>query len=340
MGIRAGLPTGLVPPVKVALARAINTMPRGDTTHGAHLFEPKWDGYRSVAVRDDQGATLWSRQGKELSGYFPELCSAIVSAVPPGCVIDGEAVIWSQGRLNFTALQQRLGAGPKTLPGLVAASPANYVAFDVLAVAGHDARDLPLSQRRALLEELANVWEPPLSLSPATTDREIAAQWFEDLPPTGIEGLIIKDLNQPYTPGARSWLKLKHRETLDIICGAVIGPINQPSEIVAGLVLDGKLRIVGRSTPLKARDSRELARWLHPPVGGHPWPARVKGTALDRFNRDKEPVTLTLVEPLVVEVSADTAWSGRSFRHPLRLLRARPELSTADVTLPDGLHQG
>ncbi|MDQ0733246.1 hypothetical protein QFZ57_004105 [Arthrobacter sp. B1I2] len=111
-------------------------------------------------------------------------------------------------------------------------------------------------------------------------------------------------------------MKLKHRETLDIICGAVIGPITQPSEVVAGLVLDGKLRIVGRSTPLKTRESRELARWLQTPVGEHPWPIVVKGTALDRFNRDKEPVVLTLVEPLVVEVSADTAWSGRSFRHP------------------------
>lgn len=340
MEVRAEMPAGLVPPVKVALARAVTTMPRGDAAHRSLLFEPKWDGYRCVAVRDDRGATLWSRQGKELTGYFPELCSAIVSAVPPGCVIDGEAVIWSQGRLNFTALQQRLGAGPKTLPGLVVAAAANYVAFDVLAVAGHDARDLPLSQRRALLEELTNGWEPPLSLSPATTDREIAAQWFKDLPPAGIEGLVIKDLNQPYTPGARSWLKLKHRETVDIICGAVIGPITQPSEVVAGLVLDDKLRIVGRSTPLKTRESLELARWLHPPAGEHPWPTTVKGTALDRFNRDKEPVALTLVEPVVIEVSADTAWSGRSFRHPLRLLRVRPELSPADVTLPDRLPPG
>ena len=279
-------------------------------------------------------------KARKLTGYFPELSSAVVSAVPPGCVIDGEAVIWSQDRLNFTALQQRLGAGPKTLPGLVTVTPASYVAFDVLAVAGHDARDLPLSQRRALLEELANGWEPPLSLSPTTMDRDIAAQWFEDLPPTGIEGLVIKDLNQPYTPGARSWLKLKHRETVDIILGAVIGPITQPYEVVAGLVLDGELRIVGRSTPLKTRESRELARWLQPPLGEHPWPAVVKGTAIDRFNRDKEPVTLTLVEPLVVEVSADNAWSGRSFRHPLRLLRARPELSPADVMLPDRLHSG
>jgi ATP-dependent DNA ligase len=340
MDLTTGLPAGLRPPVKVALARAIAKMPRSDTTHGALLFEPKWDGYRCIAIRDDRRATLWSRQGKELTGYFPELCSAVAAAVPPGCVIDGEAVIWSQGRLNFTALRQRLGAGPKTLPGLVAATPASYVAFDVLAVAGHDARDLPLSQRRALLEELGNAWKPPLSLSPTTTDPAVAAQWFEDLPHTGIEGLVIKDLNQPYTPGARSWLKLKHRETVDIICGAVIGPITQPSEVVAGLVLDGQLRIVGRSTPLKARDSRELARWLHPPLGEHPWPTSVKGTTLDRFNRDKEPVALTLVEPVVVEVSDDTAWSGRSFRHPLRLLRARPELSPADVTLPDRLHAG
>jgi hypothetical protein len=76
-------------------------------------------------------------------------------------------------------------------------------------------------------------------------------------------------------------MKLKHRETLDIICGAVIGPITQPSEVVAGLILNGELRIVGRSTPLKTRESRELARWLQPPKGQHPWPAIVKGTALD-----------------------------------------------------------
>lgn len=315
-------------------------MPNAGTLPGTLLFEPKWDGYRCVAARDDDGATLWSRQGKELTGYFPEICSAVVSAVPPGCVIDGEAVIWSQGRLNFDALQQRLGAGPRTLPGLVRAAPANYVAFDVLAVAGHDARDLPLSDRRALLAELATGWEPPLSLSPTTTDRRVAERWLEELPYTGIEGLVIKGTNQQYTPGARSWMKLKQRETLEIICGAVIGPISQPSEIVAGLILDGELRIVGRSTPMKTREGRELARWLHPPRGEHPWPAIVKGTTLDRFNRDKEPVALTLVEPLVVEVSADTAWSGRSFRHPLRILRARPELSPADVALPARLHAG
>ena len=271
------------------------------------------------------------------NGYFPEFTAPLASDVPPGCVVDGEAVIWAGGRLDFSALQQRLGAGPRSLPGLVRQTPASYVAFDVLAVAGHDARGLPLSQRWALLEELARGWEPPLSLSPATTDPDEAARWFEDLPHTGIEGLVIKGTDQPYTPGARAWLKLKHRETVEIICGAVIGPITEPREVVAGLVLDGELRIVGRSTPLKTTAARELARWLQPPRGAHPWPATVKGTTLDRFNRDKGPVALTLVEPVAVEVSADTAWSGRSFRHPLRVLRARPELSPKDIILPDML---
>jgi ATP-dependent DNA ligase len=215
-------------------------------------------------------------------------------------VVDGEAVIWAGGRLDFSALQQRLGAGPKTLPGIVRQAPASYVAFDVLAVAGHDARALPFSERRGLLEELARGWEPPLSLSPATTD---AARWFEDLPRTGIEGLVIKGSDQPYTPGARSWLKLKHRETVEIICGAVIGPITEPREVVAGLVLDGELRIVGRSTPLKTAAARELARWLQPPRGAHPWPATVKGTTLDRFNCDKDSATLErLLTRLAVSV--------------------------------------
>ncbi|WP_260680745.1 ATP-dependent DNA ligase [Arthrobacter sp. KBS0703] len=204
---------------------------------------------------------LWAQQNR----YFPELTEAIAAAVPPECVVDGEAVIWSGDQLDFSALQQRLGASPKALPGLVREAPANYVAFDVLAVAGHDAWDLPLHQRRTLLEELATGWEPPLSLSPTTTDPDVAAQWFEELPRTGIEGLIIKGTDQPYTPGVRSWLKLKHRETVEVVCGAVIGPITRPSEVVAGLVLDGELRIVGRSSPLKGAEARELARWLRPP---------------------------------------------------------------------------
>jgi ATP-dependent DNA ligase len=197
----SGLPADLVPPLKVALARAVTRMPRAAALPGSLSYEPKWDGYRCVAIHDNQGVTLWSRQGKELTGYFPELTAALASDIPPGCVVDGEAVIRAGGRLDFSALQQRLGAGRKTLPGLVRQTPARYVAFDVLAVAGHDARALPLSQRRALLEELARGWAPPLSLSPATTDPDEAATWFEDLPHTGMEGWSSKATTSPTHQG-------------------------------------------------------------------------------------------------------------------------------------------
>ncbi|MDQ4047609.1 MAG: ATP-dependent DNA ligase, partial [Actinomycetota bacterium] len=240
----------------------------------------------------------------------------------------------SEGRLYFEALQQRLSAGKDKLRALVNDLPASFVGFDVLGVAGQDARGLPLLDRRALLEELASVWSPPLSLSPQTTDRDLALQWFEDLAGAGLEGIVTKSGSQRYAGGQRIWLKAKHLSELDVVCGAVIGPIDRPTELVAGLPIGGELRIVGRSSPLKSADSRAVARWLRPPVGAHPWPTTVKGTALDRFNRDTSPVELTLVEPLVVEVTADAAWSGKSFRHALRFRRARPELDPACVGVP------
>lgn len=128
--------------------------------------------------------------------------------------------------------------------------------------------------------------------------------------------------------------KFKRIQETDVVCGAVVGPIDRPTEIVAGLWLGGTLRIVGRSSVPRPADSRALARWLKPPEGPHPWPAVVKGTTLDRFNRDASPVALTLVEPVVVEVLADSSWSGRSYRHSLRFRRARPELRPEAVQPP------
>lgn len=331
------VPRALRPPVALALAKTVETVPGEDAFHGDALAaEPKWDGYRVCIFVEDVGASLWSRQNKDLSRYFPELVDALAGQAPPGCVIDGEAVVWSKGRLDFEALQHRLTASKVGLARLVHELPASFVAFDLLAVAGHDIRPLAWSRRRELLEELARIWVPPLNLSPVTTDRELALQWFRDLPSTGVEGLILKRTDQPYS-SARIWSKVKHHDALDVVVAAVTGPRNRPTTAVAGLPMNGRLWIVGRSTVLSAEASRNLGRHLHPPVGSHPWPEEISPALLDRFSKDKEPVHLTLVEPLVVEVSADVAWSGRAFRHPLRLLRARPELDPADVLFPDRL---
>ncbi|EMY35004.1 ATP dependent DNA ligase [Arthrobacter crystallopoietes BAB-32] len=335
----SGLPHGLRPPVKVALARAVEKIPRLNALPGGSVYEPKWDGYRAVLSREGEEASIWSRQGKDLSRYFPDLVAAAAEQVPSGCVLDGETVVWSGERLDFSALQQRLSTATKALTQLARQVPAHFVAFDLLAVAGHDIRDQPLHVRRQLLEELAKDWTEVLELSPVTADPETAARWFEELPATGIEGLVVKGRAQPYEGGQRQWLKVKHRETIEVVCAAVIGPIDRPEAVVAGLPIEGELRIVGRSAMLKPSAGKQLGAQLRPSAGEHPWPKRIKSTTLDRFNPGQDETVLTLIEPIVVEVSADTAWSGQSFRHTLRFLRSRPELNVADVRPPSGAGQ-
>jgi ATP-dependent DNA ligase len=331
------VPRSLRPPISLALAKAVEVIPSAGTLPGSLVFEPKWDGFRAVCLVEAGGVSLLSRQSKDLSRYFPDLVAAASEQIPPGCVVDGEAVIWSRGRLDFDALQRRLVTSKAALPALVRELPASFMAFDVLAVAGHDTRMAPFSERRALLEELARDWVAPLNLSPVTRDRELAVSWFEEMSASGIEGLVCKGASQLYMGGKRQWLKVKSRRSVDVVCAAVIGPRAQPTAAVVGLPVGGRLRIVGRSTPLSAHASRSLAMHLRTPLGEHPWLEEITETMLDRFSKERGTVRLTLVEPLVVEISADVAWSGRSFRHPVRLLRARPELAPTDVRFPDHL---
>ncbi|MDO5865119.1 MULTISPECIES: ATP-dependent DNA ligase [Paenarthrobacter] len=330
-----GLPAALHPPLDLALAKAVESIPRGDVLSGSSVFEMKFDGFRAGCLVGSDGAWLYSRQGKDLSRYFPDVLNSVREQIPPGVVVDGEVVAWSGGRLNFEALQMRLVSSRAALPELIRKSPASLVVFDVLAVAGQDTRGLQFRDRRALLEELARGWVPPLHLSPATHDRALAATWFDEMTATGVEGIVIKGEGQTYEP-RRIWLKVKSRNALDVVLAAVIGPMEQPRAAVVGLPVDGRLRIVGRSAPLTARAGRDLATYLRPPRGKHPWPQEISDRVLDRFTKESGPVSLTLVEPLVVEVSADVAWSGRAFRHSVRLTRVRPELPPVEVTLPEG----
>lgn len=323
---------GLRPP-KVALARPVSTIPKPAALLGGCMYEPKWDGFRLVIVRDDT-VTLWSRQGKDLTQHFPDLARA-AEQIPHGYVIDGEVVIWTKDHLDFDSLQARLTTSSTVAERLAREQPATYVAFDVLAIDNRDARPLGLRDRRTLLEQIAEDWEPPLNLSPVTTDYAQAVTWFEELPATGVEGLVVKGAGDRYEGGKRQWVKVKHRDTLDVICGAIIGPREQPQELVIGLPIDGGLQIVGRSAPLRSGVARQLGKQLRPPAGEHPWPEQVRPGALDRFNKSgRELIDLTLVEPIVIEISADTAWSGRSFRHLVRYVRTRPELHPSDATPP------
>ncbi len=332
-GKDAGTPAAAEP----ALARPVHRLPHPDELPGGCLYEPKWDGFRVTVHVGEDRSIITSRRGRDLSPFFPDLASATVEQVPPGYVLDGEAVVFAGDRLDFDALQERLGAGRRRVADLVRQRPASLAVFDLLEVDSLDIRAVALRDRRALLTELARGWQAPLSLSPATTDPELAARWLREMPAAGIEGLVIKGAGQAYGGGQRQWLKLRHRDTIDVVCGAVTGSLARPREIIAGLVIDGELRIVGRSAPLKPAAARSLAASLAPAGAGHPWPGEIRSTAMNRFNPRTRPTPIERVEPLVVEVSADTAFSGTAFRHPLRFLRSRADMVPADVVLPERL---
>ena len=323
------LPPGLAGPVPVELARPAETIPGPAALPGGSVYELKWDGYRLVIVRQGPDVRLWSRHGKDLTARFPDVAAAALEQLSSGMVLDGKVVVWNADRLDFDLLQQRLVTGAAKAGPLIRRHPASYVAFDVLAHRGNDQRRNAFRRRRLLLEELAHRWAPPLQLSPTTTDADVARVWFADYRPAGIEGLVVKGADTPYAPGERGWVKVKSRQSREVIAGAVIGPIERLQALVAGLVRDGELVIVGRTVGLDARQAADLAAVLQPAGPEHPWPDHV---GAGPFGGSREKVALTKVEPTVVfEVSADVALQAGRFRHPLRFLRHRPDLEPADV---------
>lgn len=168
---------------------------------------------------------------------------------------------------------------------------------------------------------------PTHATLPSDRDYNDALTWFEDYRPAGLEGLVIKAGAGRYSPGARDWVKVKNRQSREVIIGAVIGPIDKPDSIIAGLTLAGTLIIAGRSSVLTAAQRRNLAEALTPARVDHPWPATIGGG----FGRTR-PVAITRVDPvLVAEISADTALQAGRFRHPVRYLRLRLDMHPDDV---------
>jgi ATP-dependent DNA ligase len=324
-----GLPPELAGPVAVELAKPVRSIPPANALPGGCRYEPKWDGYRLVIVRQGSSTRLWSKQGRDLTDRFPDVAAAALAQLSAGTVLDGEVVVWNGERLDFGLLQRRMATAAGRMGPLVAAHPASYVAFDLLAAGGADLRNRPLRRRRAELEALAEGWAPPLQLSPATADLDEARQWFADFRAAGIEGLVAKGASSRYAAGRREWLKVKSWETTEVLAGGVIGPIDRPSQLVAGLYRDGELVVVGRTSPLSPRQAAELAEVLTPAGPDHPWPERI-GTG--RFGGGRLSVAVTRVEPsVVVEISADAALQAGVFRHPLRYVRVRPDLVPGDV---------
>ncbi|MGZ8513708.1 MAG: ATP-dependent DNA ligase, partial [Candidatus Limnocylindrales bacterium] len=221
------------PPLEPMLAKAVDELPSDD----GWLFEPKWDGFRALVFRDGDDVYTQSRDLKPLDRYFPELAAPLRAALPQRCVLDGEVVISRDGTLDFEALLLRIHPAESRVRMLAEASPASFVAWDLLALDDEDLREVPQGERRARLEGLLGSAEPPVHLTPATRDRATAADWFQRFEGAGLDGVIAKRLDGHYQPGKRAMLKIKHQRTADCVVAGFRWHKNGPGTHIGSLLL-------------------------------------------------------------------------------------------------------
>ncbi|MFB6615790.1 ATP-dependent DNA ligase [Streptomyces sp. NPDC056367] len=270
------------------------------------------DGHRLVVLRTEDGVTLQARSGRIVTSAFPDLAAA-ARELPAGTVLDGEVVVWHAGRTDFALVQRRAAATPARAAVLAQSLPASYAAFDVLELAGLDLRTRPYERRRALLVDLLLPLGPPLQPVPMTTDPELAETWYETLPASGIEGLVVKRLDQPYPAGRRGWRKLRHTDVRDAAVIGYTGTPRRPQALVLVLPVGDGTPLV--SSPLTSSLRAELAEDLttRTPAAG-PAPT-ITATGLG------EVPYHPLDPPLTAEVRATSA------RHPPpEVLRLRTDL--------------
>ena len=305
------------PPMEAEL---VERLPTGDRWQ----YEPKWDGFRGVLENESGELRLWSRNGRPLLRYFPEL-RVLGDLLPPLSALDGEIVIVQGGVLDFDAMQQRLHPAESRIRKLAAATPATFVAFDILLWAGDRVGDRPLRERRALLEARAAAF----TLSPKTDDPGVAAHWLARLETIGLDGVICKRLDLPYKPGSReAVMKVKPHKTCDCVIVGYRSNGKRIATLLLGLYdLDGTLDFVGHTSGITGTLQKDLQERLPALVvtaqHEHLGAGRTPGGE-SRWSRGKE-LDWTAVRPeLVCEVRYDKMETDR-FRHGTRFLRFRPD---------------
>jgi ATP-dependent DNA ligase len=334
------------PPVEPMLAKLSHDIPDGSQW----IYEPKWDGFRALVFKSGDEVYIQSRDLKPLGRYFPDIEGPLREQLPERCVLDGEIVIATNGRLDFEALLLRIHPAASRVKMLAEQSPSSYVAWDLLALGDEDLRGLPQAQRRERLEAALGSVRPPVHVTPATRDRALAHDWFSRFEGAGLDGVMAKPDDQPYMAGKRAMIKVKHQRTAECVVAGFRWYKGGKGTLVGSLLLglydkEGTLHHVGVAASFKQTERANLAQMLEPWREGaretHPWKDWVDFQAVEteqrlpggtsRWNRGKdlswEPVRIGLV----AEVSFDHM-QGTRFRHGTHLKRWRPDKPAAECT--------
>lgn len=347
----------LQPPIAPMLAKSADRIPgsdgvdRVDAVDGAGggvawHYEPKWDGFRCIVFRDGADLQLASRNERPFTRYFPELIQPLLDQLPERCVVDGEIVVPdADGRgLDFDALLQRIHPAESRVRRLAAETPASFVAFDLLALDDTSLVSAPLRDRHAALVSALSHAVGPVYLCPSTTDRATAERWFVEFEGAGLDGVVAKRLDDPYTPDKRTLVKVKHLRTADCVVAGY--RIHKDGQGVGSLLLglhddDGKLHHVGVTASFTAKRRTELlaelAPWREGALDGHPWGAWAEAQAHtegrlpgggSRWNAGKDLSWVPIRAERVAEVTFGQLEKGR-FRHGSSFLRWRPDRDPA-----------
>jgi ATP-dependent DNA ligase len=330
------------------LAKRISALPEGDS----FLFEPKWDGFRSLIFRDGSEAYLQSRDSKPLNRYFPELLSPLLHQLPERAVLDGEIVIAHDGVLDFDALQMRLHPAASRVKKLSEAIPASIVFFDLLVENDDDLSQRPFVERRARLEALGSRFSAPLFVTPATRDRTIANDWFSRFEGAGLDGVMAKPLAGVYEPNKRVMFKVKHERDCDCVVAGFRwhkkGDRDRVGSLLLGLYDDaGQLQHVGVCASFPDKKRQELVELLAPyrerALENHPWQEWASHATVgedgekrmpggqSRWSQGKDLSWQALRPELVVEVAYDHMQNTR-FRHTAQFRRFRSDKPPAECT--------
>jgi ATP-dependent DNA ligase len=296
-------------------------------------YEPKWDGFRCLARREDDEVTLTSKSGKPLARYFPEIVERLRTLRSQHFLLDGELIIPVGDALAFDALQLRLHPAESRVAKLAKETPAELMVFDLLEVGGQSLADLPLAERRQQLEQFfRNNVTPGLHLSPMTCDRNRALNWLKRSG-GALDGVIAKRTDLEYRSGERAMIKVKQQRTADCVVGGF--RYAEKKRLVGSLLLglydtDGLLHHVGFTSALPAAERAILTRKLEALIEPPGFTGSAPGGP-SRWNTERTGRWEPLKPRLVVEVRYDQVTGGR-FRHGTGFLRWRPDKNPKQCT--------
>jgi ATP-dependent DNA ligase len=296
-------------------------------------YEPKWDGFRCLARRDDEEVTLTSKSGKPLGRYFPEVVAMLLGLKSKQFLLDGELIIPVGDVLSFDALQLRLHPAESRVRKLSAETPAQLMAFDLLELGGTSLTLLPLSERRGRLEQFfRDKHADSLLLSPMTCDREVAVGWLEHSG-GALDGVVAKRADQDYRAGERAMIKVKQQRTADCVVGGFryAEKKKEVGSLLLGLYDDeGKLDHVGFTSAIPSAERPSLTKQLEALIQPPGFTGSAPGGP-SRWNTARSMQWEPLKPMLVVEVRYDQV-TGRRFRHGTGFLRWRPEKDPKQCT--------